>query len=296
MRLALILLAACGGPTEQTSTEPTNSGPSGQPGMEGQGGPGQGGMNGQGGPGQGGPGQGAPGQGAPGQGGPGQGGQPGMNGQGGPGQGGPGQGGPGQGGGIKHTSLTPSGEPTCQDIGAYRVVSGDTEIPVGMIRVHSSTTAECAWTEDGMLHQTAGHLVAVTSSFLVASLGEGSPKEYIVLNTATGEQRSRFAVWQEKTATPTSEGETLVIPGMLINVGKCLSQKTEGTCAERVSTCWDSFQSSPEGVLIEGATLSCAEATASEGCMIGLYGDARIRTDATVPVISGEVRCMALQM
>ena len=82
---------------------------------------------------------------------------------------------------------------------------------------------------------------------------------------------------------------------LLINVGKCLSQQSEGTCSERVGTCWDRFQSNPDGVLVEGATLSCAE-TASDNCIIGLYADARIRADAAVPVISGEVRCMALQM
>ena len=83
---------------------------------------------------------------------------------------------------------------------------------------------------------------------------------------------------------------------MLINVGQCLSQTTTGTCAERIQGCWDRFQSSPDGVVVESATLSCPEADSNAQCMIGLYADARIRTSSAVPVIAGEVRCMALQM
>ena len=119
--------------------------------------------------------------------------------------------------------------------------------------------------------------------------------EYIVHDITSGQQKSRFAVWTEKTSTPTTEGDTTIVPGILINAGKCLSEQKEGLCAERISTCWEAFKSAPQGVQIEDATLSCPEAETNTTCMLSMYADARISADATLPVISGEVRCMAIQ-
>jgi len=201
----------------------------------------------------------------------------------------------GPGGPSKSPELNPTGTPTCQAVGSLRVASGEAEVPIGMVRVHSSTDGDCAWTEDNMIFQAPGRLVSATPTLLITSLGEGSPVEYIVQNINSGEQQSRFAVWTEKTSTPTTEGETTVVPGMLINAGKCLSQQTEGACTDRINTCWEAFKSAPEGVQIQDATLSCPEAAENSTCMLSLYADAQLSAGATLPVISGEVRCMALQ-
>jgi hypothetical protein len=175
------------------------------------------------------------------------------------------------------------------------VASGEAEIPIGMVRVHSSADDECAWTEDNMIFQTPGRLISATPTVLITSLGEGSPVEYIVQDINSGEQQSRFAVWTEKTSTPTTAGDTTIVPGMLINAGKCLSQQNEGSCAERISTCWEAFKSAPEGVQVQDATLSCPEADNNSACMLSLYADAQISAGAALPVITGEVRCMALK-
>ena len=74
-----------------------------------------------------------------------------------------------------------------------------------------------------------------------------------------------------------------------------MSGSTEGACAERISTCWEAFKSAPEGVQVQDATLSCPEADDNSACMLSLYADAQISSGAALPVITGEVRCMALQ-
>ena len=307
MRLVLVFLAACGGPTEELPPTTDGSFPpptaNGQPGM---GGPGEPGM---GEPGKGGP-DGQPGMGEPGKGGPD--GQPGMGepGKGGPGQGGPGQGGPGMGepgkpgqpgaGAPNHeaSSLEPSGDPTCVEVGKYHIMSGETTSPIGLIRVHNTAEAsECAWTEAGMAHQTTGELASATPEMLIVANGMSSPKEYVVLDLATGKQKNRFAVWEDKSASPVIEENAVVVPGMLVNIGKCMSEKRDVACADRITECWEIFKGDEARVRVESsATLSCPEAKDDAQCLLGFYADARLQTDSSVPIIASEVRCMALQM